>query len=107
MTQRLRREVRLPVYWLIVGLAVAVASPVASVFAAVEISETKAANQDRRAAAVQAETQAQTRVVVCRWFAAALDLYVESPPATEIQRNAQVAYLELYKLTQCQPARDK
>lgn len=105
MTQQLRREVRIPIYWLVFGILVVISSPFFSIITSVNIAEDNARDTAARQAATQATAAAASRVVVCAWFAAWLDLYDEDPPTTERQRKVQVKTLELYQLTGCQPPR--
>jgi hypothetical protein len=105
MTQRLRREVRLPIYWLAVGMAVMVISPLLSIFAAVKITDNRADQARREAAANQEAAQIAARKVVCGWIDAFLNTYDETPPTTEAGRNLQARFIDLYAISQCQPPR--
>jgi hypothetical protein len=106
MTQ-LRHEVRVPIYWLMVGIAVVFLSPIASIWASVRIAQ----NNTRRIIAEQQRTQLaakeEARRVACSFFSASLDAYLETPPTTATGRNLRETYLEFYRLSGCQPPRDK
>lgn len=93
MTQ-LRREVNVPIYWLLIGLAVMLVSPVLSIIASVQIVE--------RNTARQAEAN---RIVACQWLGANLDVYDETPPTSETGRNLRKKWLDLYNIARCEPAR--
>ena len=102
-----RRYVSIPVYWLLVGILIAVVSPVAAFFASIQIAERNTeqivAEQEKQRA-VAAE---EARKVACGFFGSSLDVYIEAPPATAAGRAQQANYLELYRLSGCQPPRTK
>lgn len=100
-----QRVIRVPVYWLIVGVAVMFLSPLLSFLMSVRVAEANAAHTREQQAEAQAASQATNRVVVCAWFAAWLDVYDETPPTTETGRTVRAKTLELYALTGCQPPR--
>lgn len=114
----LRREITIPIYWLVIGLAVMIVSPILSIFASVQIAQNNA--EKARHAAVEAdlraqraaqlaaaETREEARLKTCDLFSALLDVYIETPPPTEAGRNVQRTYLEFYKLNRCQPPRSR
>lgn len=100
-----RRYVSIPFYWLIVGIAVAVISPIGSFFASIRVAENNAIQQEKARAAQQVASQAEGRRVACGFFAASLDVTDETPPSTAAGRAQREKYLELYQLTGCQPPR--
>lgn len=102
-----RRYVSIPVYWLVVGILIAVASPVAAFLTSVKVAENNAAKQDRARTAQQAASQAEGRRVACGFFAASLDVTDETPPSTAAGVKQREKYLELYTITGCQPPREK
>lgn len=61
--------------------------------------------QARKAAATEARAAEQARVIVCGLFAAILDAYEESPPATAAGRAQVGAWLQVYELSKCRPPR--
>lgn len=107
MTRPLRRDVKIPMYWLIVGLAVVIVSPVLSVFASVTIAKRNSEHviQVQRKAEEAAKTEA--RRLICVFFAANLDSYRETPPSTNSGRSIQGTYIDLYNLYGCQPPRNQ
>lgn len=101
----LRREVNVPIYWLVVGLVVMMVSPILSVIAAVKISANQADHTREEQAQASAATQAESRRVVCGWLSAYLDTFDETPPTSPSGKNLQVKFIDLYRLSQCQPSR--
>ena len=95
----------IPVYWLIVGMATMVLSPLLSIFASVTIAERNAERTQLRQEQAQAQAQVESRKVVCAWIATNLDVFDETPPTGAAGRNLRVRYLELYRISQCQPPR--
>jgi len=95
----------IPVYWLIVGLATAILSPLLSIFASVTIAERNAEVQRQRQEQAQAQAQIESRKVVCNWIGTNLDVFDETPPAGAAGKNLRTRYLELYQISQCQPPR--
>lgn len=90
----LRREIRVPIYWLVVGMAVMLVSPILAVAASVHIAE----NRAERARAESAQRS-------CALFSALLDTYDETPPLTPAGRNVRATYLEFYTRNGCEPPR--
>jgi Tfp pilus assembly protein PilX len=99
----LRREVNVPIYWLVVGLAVMVVSPIFSVIAAVKISANQADHTREEQARAAAVTQAENRQVVCSWLSAYLDTFDETPPASDAGKNLRLKFQDLYRISQCPP----
>jgi hypothetical protein len=97
--QSLRREVRIPIYWLIVGMAVMVISPLLSIYISVKINQrTIEQNNQARAAA-----SAQFQVVYCRLVGSQVDVYSEAQ--TEVGKAAYATWLAEYRRSGCEPAR--
>lgn len=98
-----RRVVQVPAYWLAVGVAVMVVSPLLSIFASVQIAENRAeqtrAEQQRADALVKA---AGTRLA-CEQFGRLLDAY--DPVTSAVGRDVRQVYVFLYNLIQCHPPR--
>lgn len=90
------RPVRL--YWVVVGIATVVLSPLASIVASVQIAE-------RNAAQVRAKQQAAqvlaTRLA-CEQFGRLIDAYGQ---ATPVGQEVRAVYVFLYTLIRCQPTR--
>lgn len=102
---RVRREVRIPAYWLAVGILIAVASPILSVLA----SRTIAVENAQRLISKQEQAQrAQSQTFVnatCDLFRRQLEAYDQTPPTTAAGRNIRDAWLTEYRLYHCVPAR--
>ncbi len=99
------RDLRVPVYWLIVGIASMVLSPMLSIFASVTIAEHNAALTQERQTKAQVQAQVESRKVVCSWIATNLDVFDETPPASAAGRSLRDRYLELYRISGCLPER--
>lgn len=101
------RVVRVPVYWLIIGLFMMIGSPILSVLAATNIAKNNAnqiiAEADRQRTAAREES----RLASCAFFASSLDIYQAEPPTTDLGKRLQRNYLDLYRITSCQPPRTK
>lgn len=95
----------IPVYWIIVGVACMIVSPLLSVLAAVNISENNAQRIIARQEQSKAEAAQTTRQLVCSYFAANLDAYAETPPTTPAGKNLRQTSLDFYTNTGCQPPR--
>lgn len=93
----LRGEVRVPVYWLLVGIAVMVVSPILSILISVKINERTLAENEaiKRAAQVEGLQRA------CRLIGAQVEVFdqAESP----VGEKAYKAWVQEYRLSQCQP----
>lgn len=95
----IRRVVQVPVYLLIVGMAVMIASPLASIFASVQIAE-------RNAEQVRAKQQAAQVVatrLACEQFGRLIDAFDDA--TTPIGREVRGVYVFLYTLIRCEPPR--
>jgi hypothetical protein len=95
----------IPVYWLVVGMATMVLSPLLSIFASVTIAENNAEHTRQQQEQAQAQAQVESRKVVCGWIAAYLDTFDETPPTSAAGRNLRARFVELYQISQCQPPR--
>jgi hypothetical protein len=95
----LRREVRLPIYWLVVGLMVMVASPIASVLISVKIAKRTIDENDRARRAQSVAFQ----VVYCRLVGSQVDVYSEAE--SEVGKNAYRTWIAEYHRNGCQPPR--
>jgi hypothetical protein len=95
----LRREVRVPIYWLVVGLMMVVVSPILAIYVSVHINQrTIKQNDAARAAAAQ-----QFQVVYCRLLSAQVDVYSEAQ--TGVGKQAYETWLDEYRRVGCQPPR--
>ena len=98
MTQ-LRREIRVPIYWLLVGLAVMVVSPILSIWVSVQINQ-RTIEQNERA---RAEAKAESTLAYCRLLGSQVDVYSEATSA--VGRDAYDTWLTEYRKQGCQPGK--
>ncbi len=93
----MRRYVSVPLYWVIVGFAMVVISPILSIVVSTTI------NKRTMDAAEAAKQTALTTALVryCRLFGAQADVY--SGATTDVGRNAREVWLNEYRLSGCQP----
>lgn len=96
MTQ-LRREVRLPIYWLVVGLLVMVVSPIASILISVKINK-RTFDQAQRA---QQEARVEAISRYCRLLGSQVDVYSEAE--TPVGKTAYQTWLTEYNASGCLP----
>ena len=88
------RLVRMPLWWLLVGIATCVLTPVLSIWASVKIAQNNAR-----------ELAAEYQIRSCSLYSAILDEYDENPPTTETGRGLREAYLLQYRQRHCTPER--
>lgn len=105
----LRREINIPIYWLVVGLAAMLVSPLLSIFASVEIANHNRVQAEKAAAAAAKEAKEDARVRTCALFDGLLDSYIEEPPSTKSGKAIRQTYIDFYNDPQlhCQPPRTK
>lgn len=99
----IRRLVPVPIYWLIVGVAVMVVSPLLSIKASVDIAESSARRTQAEQRAADQVARVEATRLACVQFGRLLDAYdgVTSP----VGREVRSVYVFLYTLIGCQPAR--
>lgn len=90
-----RREVHVPVYWLIVGVAVMLVSPMLSILASVQLVEHRAAQQ-----------AAANRDDACQFIDIWLRTFDETPPTTESGKNLRRELQVQYERVGCLPPRE-
>lgn len=100
-----RREIRIPAYWLAVGILIAVVSPIMSVLASRTIAVENANRLIQRQQQEQARQAAVIMTTTCGLFRSQLDAYAEQPPTSATGKNIRDAWLTEYRLYQCQPPR--
>jgi hypothetical protein len=97
----LRKEVRLSIYWLVVGMFVMLVSPGLSIYASVLINQ----HTITRTQEAQAQAEAAARVeglrVYCRLIGTQVDVYSEA--VTDVGRKAHDTWLEEYRRSGCLP----
>lgn len=89
------RLVRIPLWWVVVGVFTCVVTPPLSVWASVRIAEHNA-----RA------TLTETRARDCDLLGAQLDEYAANPPSTATGRGLRAVYLDQYNQRNCTPPRE-
>lgn len=95
----LRREVQVPIYWLLVGLAVMVASPILSIWVSYQINQRTIAENE--AAKTQARVESTLRY--CRLLGSQVDVYSEA--TSTVGKDAYNTWLTEYRLQGCQPGK--
>lgn len=100
-----QRVVRVPLYALLIGVLITVASPLLSILASVQIAERNAERIIAEQRRTEAAARAESRRLTCTFFALNLDVYDETPPSTPVGRNLRQTYLDFYRLSECQPPR--
>lgn len=98
-----QRVVRVPIYWLIVGIVTTLVSPVLSVVASARINantvqRTIAANEASRQ-----EARAEALVRYCRLLGSQVDVYAEA--TTDVGKEARQVWLAEYQRNGCVPPR--
>jgi len=99
------RVVRIPLYWVIVGVFLTVASPILSVMASVNIAERNSEQIILQREKQREAARQEARSITCAFLTASLDAYEETPPVTPTGRNLRQKYVDLYEYTGCQPPR--
>lgn len=99
------REIRIPAYWLAVGVALTVASPPMAVLASVSIAKHNASRLIEQQQKAQAEQVRVAVEITCDLFRRQLEAFDETPPTTDTGKNIRDAWLTEYRLYKCQPAR--
>lgn len=105
MTAWTQREVRIPVYWLAVGILIAVISPIVSILVSRAIAVANADRLIRQQQQAQAAQAALAIRITCDLFRRQLEAYDETPPPTAAGKNVRDAWLTEYRLYKCQPPR--
>lgn len=90
----LRRDVHVPIYWLIVGVLCMVVSPILALIISVRLADSHALERDD-----------ELRVWPCELYGSILDAYQDSPPTSDLQRRVRDAYLVQYQVRRCEPPR--
>lgn len=95
----LRRVVQIPIYWLFVGIAVMVVSPMVSTGVSVWVNKRTMA----QAEAARRATQVESLQRACRLIGAQIDVFGEAE--SPVGQRAREAWLLEYRLSRCQPSR--
>lgn len=99
MTKPLRREIQIPIYWMLVGLAMMVVSPILSIWVSYQINmRTIEENEQARA---QARVESTLRY--CRLIGSQVDVY--SDAETGVGKAAYRTWLTEYRAVGCQPGK--
>lgn len=100
-----RRPVHIPLYAVIVLVVGSILGPVLSITASVKIAERNTAEIVAQQEQAKAEAREQSRLLVCAFFSAQLDVWDETPPTTAAGKNLRQTNLEFYTASKCQPPR--
>lgn len=93
------REIRIPIYWMVVGLLVMVASPILSIYASAKINERTIAENERARVAARVESTLR----YCRLLGSQVDVYSEA--TTDVGKAAYKTWLTEYQIQGCKPGR--
>lgn len=99
----MKRRVPVPVYWLVVGVAVMVVSPLLSIKASVDISENSARRIQAEQQAIDRKVRAEGTRLACEQFGRLIDAF--DGATTPVGREVRGVYVFLYTLIQCHPPR--
>lgn len=97
MKQRLVRVVQIPAYWLIVGLATVIVSPILSTFVSVQVNKRTIAESEE----IKRTAQVEGRQRACRLIGAQIEVFREAKSV--VGEKALEAWLVEYRLSGCQP----
>lgn len=92
---------QVPAYWVAVGAAVMFMSPVLSIFASVQIAETRAEQTRLEQAAVDRKVKAEGTRLACEQFGRVADAF--DPSKSPVGRDVRDVYVFLYNLINCHP----
>lgn len=104
---KIQRVIKIPVYTVIVAVALTVGSPIASFYAATAIAKRNSEQLIVRQQQAKQEATAEARRITCAFFGSSLDVYRENPPISDAGRAQQRNYADLYRISGCQPPRTK
>lgn len=90
-------------YWVIVGLAVMVVSPMLSIVASKQINEQTIQKTLESQEAAKEETRRESLVRYCALLGSQVDVYAEA--TTKVGRDARAVWLREYQRNGCQPPR--
>lgn len=94
-----RRRVHVPLYWLIVGFATSLLSPVLAVVVSVHVNNNTIQQQEK----ARDEAKREALVRYCLLLGSQVDVYAES--TSDVGRNARAVWLREYNRNGCQPPR--
>ena len=100
-----KRPVHIPLYALCVLVLAAVSGPPLSVYASVQIANKNSTELIRRYEADRAANNEANRTIYCTLFGSQIDALAESK--TPAGQASYDAWLAVYKLARCEPARVK
>jgi hypothetical protein len=100
-----KRPVHLPLYAVVILVLGSTLGPVLSITASVKIAEHNTAVAVARQEQAKAEAREQSRLLVCAFFSAQLDVWDETPPMSAAGKNLRKTNLEFYTASGCQPPR--
>lgn len=95
------RLVHIPLWWVLVGVASCILTPILSIFASVQIAQNNQAETQRVAAAAEVRVREEGRQRMCRLVGAQVDVYKEA--STPVGLAAYETWLVEYRTQGCQP----
>src|SRR6185295_3811637 len=99
----LRREIRIPIYWLVVGLMVMVVSPLLSIYTSVKISQRTIVQTQTEQAKAASQARVEGLAVYCRLVGTQVDVYSEA--ITSTGKRAYDTWLTEYRRSGCKPGK--
>lgn len=101
----MKTSLTIPLKWLLPAILLVILSPIFSVIASVKIAENNSKKQQQAQLTAEEKARQAAKIITCRLFTAILDTYEETPPITPAGKNQQKTWLELHRLSSCQPPR--
>lgn len=98
-----RRVMVIPIYWVAWAMVTVLALSLGSFFGSIAIANQNSRELVARYRADQAATAAGNRVIYCAVFARQADVFADAE--SEVGKAAYEAWLQLYRLAGCEPAR--
>lgn len=97
------RKITVPVRWIVVLAFAAVSGPILSIYASVQIAQRNSAALIEKYEADRSAQRAETKRLSCALFSSQLGAFdnAESPTG----QQSRQAWLDLYRLAQCEPRR--
>lgn len=99
----MRRRMSVPVYWMALIMLTVATAPIVSVAISTKIARENSAEQLARYEADRDAAAEANRGLYCTLFRTQLDAYAEAE--SQVGEQAYQAWLDLYRLARCTPAR--
>lgn len=101
----IKREVRLPVYWVLVGGLTSILSPLLALLGSVSIANHNTQEQFKQQAEQAAVLRQEGASRYCDLVRAQVGIYEETPPITPAGTTAQRTWLAEYRRQGCLPSK--